>query len=192
MLFKDRRTAGRVLAKHLAEYSGLDDAIVLGLPRGGVPVAYEVATSLGLPLDIFIVRISTNPIEALADREMEDVCHREVYYRGDRPPLNVEGKSVILVDDGLEDPLTMRIAVRGLKRKYAARVIVAVPVGDPESCRAVERDAEKLICLEQRVDSHAVAHWFDDFPPTSDFEVRELLEKATAPALMLTDLAGDG
>lgn len=192
MLFKDRRSAGHVLAKHLAEYSGLDDAIVIGLPRGGVPVAYEVATSLGLPLDVYIVRMSTNPVEALADREIEDVCHREVYYRGDRAPLRVEGKSVILIDDGLENALTIRSAVHALKRRHAARVIVAIPVGHPAACRMVEKEADQLICLEQPVDGYSVAHWFDDFPPTSDYEVRELLEKAAAPEPAAADTGGDG
>ena len=222
MLFKDRHAAGRALAVRLNEYSGLDDAIVLALPRGGVPVGYEVATALGLPLDVFVVRklgVPSQPelamgaiasggvrvlneevlrqikvpqgvIDALTDRESEELRRREVAYREGRPPLDVAGKTVILVDDGLATGSTMRAAVRALKHQHVARVIVAVPVGAPSSCRAIEKEADQMICLEEPEDFRAVGLWYDDFAQTTDQEVRSLLEHSSVSALV--DVGGDG
>lgn len=222
MLFNDRHAAGRALARHLAEYSGLDDAIVLALPRGGVPVAWEVATALGVPLDVFVVRklgvpqqpelafgaiasggirvlneevlreahVSSRTVEALTAIEAEELRRREAAYREGRPPLDVAGKSVILVDDGLATGSTMRAAVRALKRQHAARVIVAVPVGASDACRALEAEANQVICLEQPEDFRAVGLWYGDFTQTTDHEVRELLAKAATPAM--ADVGGDG
>lgn len=222
MLFKDRHAAGRALAVHLSEYSGLDDAIVLALPRGGVPVAWEVASALGLPLDVFVVRkigfpsqpelamgaiasggvrvmnedllrqvhVADDVIDEMTETESEELRRRELSYREGRPPLAVAGRSVILVDDGLATGSTMRAAVRALKQQHAARVIVAVPVGAAESCRAVQKEADQVICLEQPEDFRAVGQWYDDFAQTTDHEVRALLEKSTV--LETADVGGDG
>ena len=224
MLFKDRRAAGKALAHHLAEYSGLDDAIVLALPRGGVPVGYEVATELGIPLDVFIVRklglpeqpelaigaiasggvrvmneeilrqvhVAAEEIEDITAREAEEIRRREIAYRDGRAPIDVTGKSVILVDDGLATGATMRAAVRALKRQHAARVIVAVPVGASTSCRAVAKEADQLVCLEQPEDFRAVGLWYDDFTQTTDEEVRHLLAKAANVETALVETGGDG
>ena len=221
MLFKDRHAAGRALAVRLAEYSGLDDAIVLALPRGGVPVAWEVASALGLPLDVFVVRkiglpsqpelamgaiasggvrvmneellrqvhVADEVIAEMTDRENEELRRRELAYREGRPPLEIAGKSVILIDDGLATGSSMRAAVRALRRQHAARVIVAVPVGAAESCRALQKEADQLICLEQPEDFRAVGMWYEDFTQTTDHEVRALLERA---ALETADVGGDG
>jgi len=212
MLFKDRRAAGRALAGNLASYAGLDDVLVMALPRGGVPVGYEVARALDIPLDVFVVRKLGVPgqpelamgaiasggvrvlndevlrivkvpaalIDQIEEREREELRRRELAYREGRPALDVTGKSVILVDDGLATGSTMRAAVRALKRQHAARVIVAVPVGASESCLALEKEADQVICLEQPEDFRAVGLWYDDFTQTTDAEVRELLEKASA------------
>jgi predicted phosphoribosyltransferase len=212
MLFKDRRAAGRALAGNLASYAGLDDVLVLALPRGGVPVGYEVARALDIPLDVFVVRklgvpgqpelamgaiasggvrvlneevlriVQVPPalIDQIEEREREELRRRELAYREGRPALDVTGKSVILVDDGLATGSTMRAAVRALKHQHAARVIVAVPVGASESCLALEKEADQVICLEQPEDFRAVGLWYDDFTQTTDAEVRELLEKASS------------
>src|SRR3954465_13511859 len=166
MLFRDRHDAGRQLAALLGEYAGRDDVVVLALPRGGVPVGFEVARTLGAPLDVFSVRklgvpgheepamgaiagggvrvmnddvlrhvpISRNSIEAVSARELVELERREKSYRGSKPPLDVRGKTVIVVDDGLATGSTMRAAVRALRQEQAGSIIVAVPVAARETC----------------------------------------------------------
>jgi putative phosphoribosyl transferase len=210
MLFKDRSDAGRQLAATLSHYAGRDDVLVLALPRGGVPVGYEVAEALGAPLDVFLVRKLGTPgheelamgaiasggvrvlndrvirairpseeviarVEALERRELE---RREKEYRGGRPPLDVRGKTVILVDDGLATGSTMRAAVDALRRLDPAWVVVAVPVGAAETCDEFEGEADEAICAQEPEPFHAVGVWYDDFTQTTDDEVRELLDRA--------------
>jgi erythromycin esterase-like protein/predicted phosphoribosyltransferase len=211
--FRDRTEAGRLLAEQLHEYAGRDDVVVLALPRGGVPVAFEVARALDAPLDVFVVRklgvpgheelalgaiatggtrvlnervvdslnIPSEWIEAVDARERRELQRRERAYRGDRPPPNLTGRTVILVDDGLATGSTMLAAVRALRQEAPARIVVAVPVADPEVCAAIRREADDAICLMTPSPLRAVGEWYDDFSQTTDDEVRELLERARRP-----------
>jgi putative phosphoribosyl transferase len=206
--FRNRREAGRKLAEKLTRYTGRDDVIVLGLARGGVPVAYAVASHLGLPLDVFIVRKLGVPgygelamgaiasggvrvlneevvralqpdaekiVEAVTTREAAELERREREYRDDRPPLAVRGRVVILVDDGLATGASMRAAAAALRQKGAARIVVAVPVGAPETCQEFEEEVDETICAIAPDDFHGVGQFYEDFSQTSDDEVRELL-----------------
>jgi putative phosphoribosyl transferase len=205
-LFRDRHDAGRRLAEKLQGYAGTS-ALVLALPRGGVPVAAEVADRLGLPLDVFVVRklgvpghselamgalasggvrvlnadvvealgITADLIDAVARREATELARRERAYRGDQAPLDVGGRTVILVDDGLATGATMRAAVAALRARGAAHVVVAVPVGAPETCAALAAEADDVVCANAPQPFLAVGYWYDDFAQTSDEEVRAIL-----------------
>jgi putative phosphoribosyl transferase len=210
MLFRDRAEAGQLLAAKLAPYSNRADVAVLALPRGGVPVAFEVARALHGPLDVFLVRklgvpgyeelamgalatgsvrvlnddvvralgISEDVIQSVAVREQQELERRERVYRGNRPPLDVRGRIVILVDDGLATGSTMRAAVAALRRQAPARIIVAVPVGASETCHELWAEADEVVCLRTPEPFRAVGLWYEDFSQTSDQEVHELLERA--------------
>lgn len=213
LYFRHRRDAGRQLAGQLlAEYGGRDDVLVLGLARGGVPVAFEVARVLGLPLDVLIVRklgvpghrelamgaIASGGVRVLneqvlrhisdADAVVEEVAaveqcemeRRETQYREGRAPLDVRGKTVIVVDDGLATGASMRAAVLALRERGVARVVVAVPVGSPESCHRLAAAADQVICLCAPYDFSAVGEVYDDFSQTTDEEVRALLGAANS------------
>jgi erythromycin esterase-like protein/predicted phosphoribosyltransferase len=211
--FRDRSHAGRLLAEQLRTYAGREDVVVLGLPRGGVPVAFEIARALEAPLDVFVVRklgvpgheelalgaiatggtrvlnrpvieslaIPPEWIEAVDAREMRELERREQVYRGARPPPDLFGRTVILVDDGLATGSTMWAAVRAARNAGAARVVVAVPVADPDVCAALREEADEVVCLRTPRPLHAVGVWYDDFSQTTDDEVRELLERARRP-----------
>jgi predicted phosphoribosyltransferase len=208
--FPNRAEAGRVLAEKLEKYAGRHDAIVLGLPRGGVPVAFEVATRLRLPLDVFIVRKLGVPgfeelaagaiasggvrvlnedvfralpnadeiIELITEREKEELQRREISYRGDRPSPELRGRTVILVDDGMATGSTMHAAVKSLRQRGAARIVVAVPVGPADTCREFENEADEIICAIAPQFFQAVGQHYEDFSQTSDEEVREILARA--------------
>ena len=206
--FRNRREAGRKLAEKLTSYAGRDDVIVLGLARGGVPVAHAVASHLRLPLDVFIVRKLGVPgygelamgaiasggvrvlnedvvsalqphseriVEAVTNREAAELERRELEYRGDRPPLEVRGRVVILVDDGLATGASMRAAAAALRQKEVAKIVVAVPVGAPDTCQEFEEEVDETICAIAPEDFHGVGQFYGDFSQTSDDEVRELL-----------------
>jgi predicted phosphoribosyltransferase len=211
--FRDRREAGRLLAARLASYARRPDVIVLALPRGGVPVAYEIARALGAPLDVYLVRKLGLPgreelamgavatgglrvlndsvvrelrlpapmIEAVTAREREELARRERLYRGDRPPPDLHGRTVILVDDGLATGSSMLVAIRAIRRQQPARIVVAVPVGAAESCAQLERDADEVVCAETPDPFYAVGLWYEDFSQTTDQEVRDLLAQAAKP-----------
>jgi predicted phosphoribosyltransferase len=211
MLFADRTEAGRFLASKLKRYAGRPDVLVLGLPRGGVPVAFEIARALRAPLDVFLVRklglpgqeefavgaiasggvrvvnedvvralgISEDIIEGVAAAQKRQMAERERLYRGDRPPPDVRGRTVILVDDGLATGSTMRAAVLALRRQGAARIVVAVPVGAPETCAEFKHEADDVICARTPEPFYAVGLWYGDFSQTSDEEVRDLLEQSS-------------
>jgi erythromycin esterase-like protein/predicted phosphoribosyltransferase len=213
--FHDRRQAGRLLARQLRDYAGRDDVIVLGLPRGGVPVAFEVAQALEAPLDVFLVRklgvpgheelalgaIATGGtrvlneavlealevprewIEAVDAREMRELERRERAYRGDRPPPDLTGRTVILVDDGLATGSTMMAAVQAARQDDPARIVVAVPVAPREVVTALREEADDVVCLLAPGVFGSVGAWYDDFSQTTDEEVVELLEQARRPPL---------
>ena len=209
-LFKDRRDAGRKLAQELSAHAGRSDVIVLALPRGGVPVAYEVARALNAPLDIFIVRklglpgheelaigaiasggvrvlnhdivqalkVPQTLIDMLTRQELQELERRERAYRGDRPPPEVRGRTVILVDDGLATGASMRAAVAALGAQNPARIVVAVPTAAPETCQAFESEVDEIVCAMTPEPFYGVGRWYEDFSQTTDEEVRALLEQA--------------
>lgn len=212
--YADRRTAGRALAAALVPYAHRDDVVVLALPRGGVPVAFEVARALDAPLDVFLVRKlgapghpelamgaiasggvrvlndhvvawyrpSAGEIERITAFERNELARRERAYRGDRQPIPIAGRIAILVDDGLATGASMRAAVQAAHSLGPDRVIVAVPVGAPDSCRAIADVAEEVVCLMQPESFDAVGLWYDDFSQTSDEEVRTLLAESLPAA----------
>jgi predicted phosphoribosyltransferase len=208
--FHDRVQAGQILARYLAAYEGRPDVLVLALPRGGVPVALEVAKSLKVPLDVLVVRklgvpgreelamgaiasgdvcvlneevvdglrIPQPVIEAVAMREWLELKRREQAYRGDRPPLAVRGRTVVLVDDGMATGSTMKAAVKALARLDPARLIVAVPTAAPATCAELAEVADECVCVIKPEPFFAVASWYEDFSQTTDEQVRALLEQA--------------
>jgi predicted phosphoribosyltransferase len=191
----------------LRQFAQLPDGVVLALPRGGVPVAYEVARALGLPLEVFVVRklgvpnheelalgaiasggvrvlnrqviaslaISDEVVEAVTAEELDELARREHLYRDARPPLDLRGRTVLLIDDGLATGSTMRAAVAAAREHGAARIVVAVPVAPPDTCATLAGEADEVICPLRPRDFNAVGEWYDDFAQTTDEEVRALL-----------------
>lgn len=210
-LFRDRREAGDVLAQKLASYRDRNDLLVLGLARGGVPVAAQVATALHAPLDVFLVRklgvpqwqelamgalasgggvvindslvrslgITDEQVQSAIERENEELHRRESAYRGGRPPADVAGKTVILVDDGIATGASMLAAVRAVRANAPRQVVVAVPVGPSSTCRELATEADDVICAAMPPGFEAVGQAFDDFHQVTDDEVRELLGAPT-------------
>lgn len=228
--FRDRRHAGRELARELerefpASARGAADGaagaghatdnngtIVIALPRGGVPVAFEVARALTAPLDVLVVRKLGAPqqpelaigaiastgarvlnddivrslrldeasIRRVVDTESRELTRREELYRAGRRPLDVAGRTVVLVDDGVATGATMLVAVEALRRLQAARVVVAVPVGAPDSLARLREVADDVVCLHSPRDLNSVGQWYRDFSQTTDAEVRELLSVSGA------------
>ncbi|HVB35260.1 MAG TPA: phosphoribosyltransferase [Patescibacteria group bacterium] len=214
MIFQDRTQAGRMLAHALRGYAGRQDAIVLGAPRGGVPVAFEVATQLKLPLDVFVLRklgvpwqeelafgaiaeggirvleeeildsvgLSPSQIEEVARQEQKELDRRLLIYRAGRPPLDVRGRTVILVDDGIATGSTARAAITALRQMQPARIVLAVPVAPPSTCLRLRSLADELVVLEEPDSFYAIGQFYLDFEPVSDQEVTGLLARAWAPA----------
>lgn len=212
-IFENREEAGKQLAEKLSEFAGRPDAVVLALPRGGVPVAFEVAVHLALPLDVFVVRklgvpwqpelafgaiasgntrvlnesivrscrLTEQEIETVTRAESTELVRRERAYRNSRPPLELNGKTVILVDDGLATGATMRAAVQAIRSKHPAQIIVAVPVGSVQTCRELGELTDVMcICATTPEPFYGVGMWYRDFSQTTDAEVRELLARAEA------------
>jgi putative phosphoribosyl transferase len=207
--FANRREAGSELAARLQQYTNRQDVVVLALPRGGVPVAYEVAQALAAPLDIFLVRklglpghrelamgaiasgsvrvlnddvvkwfhVPSEIIDEVAATEQKELERRERAYRDDRPPLDLRDKTVLLVDDGLATGSTMKAAVQAVRSRVPARVVVAVPVGAPDTCRELAAIADEVVCARRPAGFSAVGQWYRDFTETSDAEVRALLHE---------------
>jgi predicted phosphoribosyltransferase len=212
MLFEDRFQAGRLLASKLREFANRNDVVVLALPRGGVPVGYEVAQALHAPLDVFVVRklgtpgqeelamgalasggvtvlnreviqalgIPQETIDAVVAREQPELERREREYRDGRPAVDVQGRTVILVDDGLATGSSMRVAAKALRKESAAQIAVAVPVASPSTCAEFETEVDKIICATTPEPFWAVGQWYRNFSQTTDEEVRALLARAAA------------
>ncbi|MFD3404855.1 phosphoribosyltransferase [Kribbella sp. NPDC058693] len=207
----DRAAAGAVLADELGQVAG--SVLVLGLARGGVPVAGPIAEALGAELDVLIVRklglpgqpelamgaiagvgeelhvvrneqiareVDAAAMDEVRRREVLELRRREAAYRGDRPPIDVRDRVVILVDDGLATGSTMRAAVEAVRRQRPARVIVAVPVGGVESCRRLARIADQVVCVWIPRYFNAVGQAYQDFSSVSDDEVQRVLAESTA------------
>ena len=211
--FRDRSEAGQLLARALDEYKGRDDVVILALPRGGVPVAFEIARRLRVPLDVFLVRklgvpwhpklamgalasggvevlnedvvraygIPPHVIRAVAAHEQEELSRRAREYRGDRPFPSLEGRTVILVDDGLATGSTMRAAVAAVRKQKPGKVVVAVPVAAVQTCEEFRHEVDRIVCLRTPDAFSAVGAWYEDFSQTSDEEVRTLLAAAATP-----------
>ena len=207
--FKNRIEAGQKLAGKLAAYKNSKYTIILGLPRGGIPVAHEVAKLLHLPpLDALIVRklgvpghrelaigaiavgglavfnqeiieslnITDEAIKSVINEEKDELERRNKLYRGCKPPPEIKGKTIILVDDGLATGATMRAAVKALRKGEAKKIIVAVPVGSPITCDELSREADELICLLKPENFSAVGQFYQDFTETTDKETQTLLK----------------
>ncbi len=210
-IFRDRSHAGQFLAEKLTEYGKQPEVVVLALPRGGVPLAYEVARKLHAPLDVFGVRKLGVPgyeelamgaiasggvlvlnqdlvsdlripdvvIDQVAAVELHELQRRERLYRGTRPPLDVRGKTVIIVDDGLATGSTLRAAVKALRQQQPKKIVVAVPVGARETCDSFSGVVDTMcVCAITPEPFRAVGMWYRDFSQTSDDEVSELLWRA--------------
>jgi len=210
-VFRDRHEAGRLLAGRLAIYADRPDVVILALPRGGVPVAFEIATALHVPLDVMVVRklgvpgyeelamgaiasggvqvvneevmrnlgLSSAVLKSVAAMEHQELARRERLYRGERGSANVEGTTVILVDDGLATGSTMRAAVSALRQRRPARIVIAVPTAAPETCEELKAEVDEMICATTPTPFYGVGQWYDDFSQTTDEEVRDLLQQAT-------------
>jgi len=208
--FRDRAEAGRLLGAELASRNPQKDSIILALPRGGVPVGFEVARALAAPLDVVVVRklgvpwqpelamgaiasggvrildeklirqkgIPPEEIETVAAREVEEVERRELLYRGNRPPLELRNRPVVLVDDGLATGSSMLAAVKCVKSLQPSNVTVAVPVASRQACTLIRDEAGDCVCLATPTPFNAVGEWYQNFRQTSDTEVRELLRQA--------------
>lgn len=207
MIFTDRTEAGRSLAWRMDKYAKRDDVVVLGIPRGGVPVAYELAKALHLPLDVFLLRklgvpgheelafgaiasggvcvldretlrallITPKDVEAVTKHEQQELLRRETAYRGDRPPLSLTGKTVILVDDGIATGASLLAGVHALRELSPAKIAIAVPVAPPATCRRLEHEVDELVCVATPERFRAVGEFYDDFSQVSDEQVIELL-----------------
>ena len=215
MIFRDREEAGRKLAGRLQAYANRKDVVVLGIPRGGVPVAFEVAKALNAPLDIFLSRklgvpgqeelafgalatggtrvldreiieavgISEEQIDQIATKVKKELDRRANLYRGARPPLKVEGLTVLLVDDGIATGSSMRAAIVALRQMKPTRLVVAVPVAPLSTCKNLKHEVDELICVYAPEDFYAIGQFYENFSQLADEEVTELLRRAAEPVL---------
>jgi len=210
--FRDRYGAGKRLAARLVGYRNRADVVVMATPRGGVPVGYEVAKALAVPLDVIVVRklglpgqpelamgaiasggvrvlnpdvvralrIPDRIIDSVAARETVELERRERVYRGEWAGEDPTGQTVILVDDGLATGSSMQAAIAALRARGAASIVVVVPVGPQSTCREIARLVDGFVCLNQPAFFAAVGEWYAEFAPTTDEEVRQLLESSLA------------
>jgi predicted phosphoribosyltransferase len=208
--FKDRIEAGRLLAAKLADYANRDDVVVLALPRGGLPVGYEVAKALKAPLDVFVVRklgvpgheelamgaiasgdvrvlnqevveslgIFQRTIDAVAAEEQKELERRERAYRGGHRRLDIEGRVVLLVDDGIATGSTMRAAAAAVRQKHPKKVVVAVPTAAASTLYDFDSMVDEVVAVMTPEHFYGVGQWYEDFSQTSDEEVRDILDRA--------------
>jgi len=199
-----------VVAARLGKYAHREDVLILGLPRGGVPVAYEVATALGVPLDIFVLRklgvpgheelafgaigsggvrilnadildrlgITQLEIAAVTQEETKELERREMHYRGNRPPLNVLGRTVILVDDGIATGASIRAAIHAIRKMRPAAIVVATPVAPRTTCNLLRREVDELVCAESPEPFYGVGQFYEDFSEVPDEVVVTMLDRA--------------
>ena len=204
----DRQQAGELLGERLAGFAGRGDVVVLALPRGGVPIAREIARILQAPIDVFVVRklgvpefeelamgavamggveyidedvvgsfsISREAIDEVARAARIEMARRELAYRGERPPVDVRGRVVILVDDGIATGSTMRVAIAALRKLGPARVIVATGVAPASTAKMLAAEADEFIALMTPADFRAVGQFYESFPQLTDEDVRALME----------------
>lgn len=210
MIFADRIEAGRSLAWRLEKFANRPDVVVLGVPRGGVPVAFEVARALHVPLDVLVIRklgvpgheelgfgavslggtrvldrdmlrnlgISPAEVESITARERTELLRREESYRGSRPPLPIQGKTAILVDDGIATGASLLAGIRAVRALEPAKIVVAVPVAPPESCERLADEVDEIVCVATPEPFGAVGQFYDDFRQITDQEVTDLLAKS--------------
>ncbi|WP_141731367.1 phosphoribosyltransferase [Oligoflexus tunisiensis] len=207
---KNRSEAGQLLAEKLMAYADQPNVMVLALPRGGVPVGFEIAQRLKAPLDVFLVRklgvpgheelamgaisssgdrvlnqeiidalqISDSVVERVTQRERQEIKRREALYRQNKPPLKFQGKTVVLVDDGLATGSTMLAAIRAVQKQKAAKIVIAVPLAPPSTFDSMKKLGDEMICLMTPEPFYGVGLWYEDFTQTSDDEVVSLLAQA--------------
>lgn len=211
-MFTDRTDAGRQLADALQQFKGRN-VVILALPRGGLPVAYEVAKSLDAPLDLVLVRkigapyqkelavgaivdgehpqIVTNPdvmrmlgisqdyIDEAAAEQLKEIERRRKLYFGHSERVPLDGKTAIIIDDGIATGATMRAALQAILQSKAEKVIIAVPVASPDIIRSLKAEADEVICLEEHPDFGAVGMYYQEFFQVSDDEVVRILGEAS-------------
>lgn len=214
MPFRDRVHAGQLLAEKLMQYANREGVLVLAVPRGGVPVGFEVAQALHAPLDVFVLRklgapwheelgfgavasggvrimeqetidalgLTSEEIEAVVEREESELRRRERVYRGERPAPNVKGKIVVLVDDGIATGSSMLAAIAALRHFKPAKIVIAVPVAAASTAKRLRKIVDEFVAVEAPAAFYAVGQFYADFQPTSDEEVVDLLERASATA----------
>ncbi len=210
MIFRNRQDAGQRLALRLGKFANRDDVIVLGVPRGGIPIAFEVATTLNLPLDVFVLRklgvpgheefafgaigaggvrvldkqvveslrLSDAVVDLVTRVERAELARREEIYRGGRPQLDVRGKTVILVDDGIATGSSLRAGVCALRQMQPAAIVIAAPVAAPTSVNRLKREVDDVICVAAPEKFHGVGQFYEDFSQVPDAEVITLLKSA--------------
>lgn len=208
MLLSDRTSAGRALAERLVpHYSSCPDLLVLALPRGGVPVAREIADALNAELDLMLVRklgapgqpelalgaiasggvrllnqdlvqmlgLTPRQLDAIAAEEQQELERRERAYRGERPPPRLQGRCIILVDDGVATGATMRAAIAAIRRQAPMEVVVAIPLAPPDTLIQLREEADRVLCLHAPEPFHSIGQWYDQFNQLTDEEVCRLL-----------------
>ncbi len=208
--FKDRTEAGQLLAAQLQSYQSHPDALILAIPRGGVPIAYEISQRLGIPWDIWPARklgmpgypelaigaisrggvrffnremlgeheVAPAELEQVMDQEYRELERREHLFCGDRPRANPQDRIVIVVDDGIATGASLRAALASIRQENPRRLVVAVPVAPPSTCRALEEEVDDLITLIRPSPLYSVGAWYQDFQQVSDVEVQELLARS--------------
>lgn len=210
MSYANRKEAGRHLAQHLTKYANRSDVIVLGIPRGGVPVAFEVATALRAPMDVFLLRklgvpgheelafgavasggvrvldraileallISDAAVEETTARELAELQRREIAYRGQRPPCTLDGRTAIVVDDGIATGASLLAGIHALRQLHPAKIVIAVPVAPPATCERLRQEVDDLVCPLMPRSLQAVGQFYEDFSQVSDDEVIDLLKRS--------------